>query len=32
MSWQEAATFIEIINDYIRYVLDQAGLLVSLLC
>jgi hypothetical protein len=23
MSWREEATFIEIINDYIRYVLDQ---------
>ena len=23
MSWREAATFIEIMNDYIRYVLDQ---------
>jgi hypothetical protein len=23
MSWRKEATFIEIINDYIRYVLDQ---------
>jgi len=23
MSWREEATFIEVINDYIRYVLDQ---------